>query len=163
LRRLLRVLCIPVLLLLAGGVFLATAPLSWRFLDRKVSEAWRRATGLDLSFQNATYYLALGRLEVDGVTISDPESGENLLEVGRVEVRWRWHARLHDFMDLAAVDIIEPAVMTLSLQKEGGLRPDARLQAFVRLFERLAERSGGLAAATGTPGARSGDPRSPSG
>ena len=69
-RRVLRVVCIPALVLLAAGVLLATMPLSWRFLDRKVSEAWLRQTGLDLAFENATYYLAQGRLETVGVTIS---------------------------------------------------------------------------------------------
>lgn len=116
-------------------------PFESDYLDARVSAAWKQATGLEMEFDQATYDLADGRLNLAGVRIpTGAKSGEAIC-IDRVDINWRWI--LHDlsrFLKLERVDIYSPATLRARMEKGGNLVPVGDLRLYLDLLNNLPKR-----------------------
>lgn len=73
-------------LLLAGGLlFLLFYPLSLPWLDARIKKQWDEAVGLRLDYQRSTIRLARAQVVFEEPVLKDPDTGELLLSLKRVE------------------------------------------------------------------------------
>ncbi|HUT22999.1 MAG TPA: hypothetical protein VM492_01515, partial [Sumerlaeia bacterium] len=129
------------LAILTGAALVAVllfTPFSSPLLDKQIRKAWREATGLEISFRQAIYFVAWGRLEVKGIRIYNPEDDRDLAAVDQMVIHWRWRLQRPSApIELQSVRIVQPAPMVLYVDSDLRLAPDPRLQSFLDLFQSL--------------------------
>lgn len=76
---------IGLLLGAALGFYLVFHPWSSPLLDRRIQQAWLKATGIPLTYDKATYQLSQGTVEVLNPALLDPAGGATLLTLGRIQ------------------------------------------------------------------------------
>lgn len=85
-RALARVAVYGVLALVALVLFVLLYPWSLPALDRRLQERWLAATGLTLTYERARINLSRGRINIEQPALTDPASGQRLLELDRVRI-----------------------------------------------------------------------------
>jgi len=126
-------------------VFVWFYPWSFSFIDRRVRERWREATGVELHYRKATFRLSGGSIVIREPELVDPKSGRTLLDLDRVRIQMPigqfFFSKPPYLIDAIAVH----GPMALVASREDGklsLEPRwERLFALVR--ERLARRARG--------------------
>lgn len=78
---------VVMLLLLAGAVLFALFyPLSIPWLDERIKARWADTVGLKLEYNRSTIRLARAELSFEEPVLIDPETGEHLVDLRRVEL-----------------------------------------------------------------------------
>lgn len=80
-----RVLVVLLLLLAGGIIFLLFYPLSLPWLDERIKKNWDESVGLPLDYQRSTIRLARAQVTFEQPILKDPETGELLMSLRRVE------------------------------------------------------------------------------
>ena len=141
-RRVIRTLALIIFICVGFGAFLARFPFASHRLDRQVCAAWRRATGLDLRFGEATYHLAQGRLDLKDIEVSDPESPTPPASLKRLQLNWRWLLLEPSvLLELDSVVVDSPPDLTLLMGADGQLRVSERTRSLADLLQRLADKA----------------------
>jgi hypothetical protein len=86
-RFLARLLVYGLLALAVLLVFVWFFPWSFSFIDRRVRQRWREATGVDLRYRKATFRLSGGSIVIREPELVDPKSGQPLLDLERVRIQ----------------------------------------------------------------------------
>ena len=109
-RWLLRAVAVVVLAALAAVLVICHIPFSSDALDRLIRDRFAAATDLQVTFQQATFHLARGRLDLTNVRISDPVAPDHVLQTDTVRLRWAWQPlRPTSPARITAVEIQAPA------------------------------------------------------
>jgi hypothetical protein len=97
-RLLVRSCVILLLLAVTLAVFLFIYPWSMPAIDRQFRQSWMQATGLGLDFENVTFRLSGGLVEVRGPVLIDPFSGEELVRMDEIKLEFSlWEFLFSEF------------------------------------------------------------------
>ncbi len=141
-RRAIRTLSLIFLVFVGFVAFLACFPFASHQLDRQVCGAWRRATGFDLRFGEATYHLAQGRLDLKDIEISDPEAATPPATLKGLQLNWRWLLLEPSVLfELDSVVVDSPPDLTLLMGPDRQIRLSERTQSLADLLRRLADKA----------------------
>lgn len=80
-----RVLVVLALLLAGGLLFALFYPLSLPWLDARIKRQWDEAVGLPLDYRRSVIRLARAQVVIEEPVLKDPDTGEMLLSLRRVE------------------------------------------------------------------------------